>query len=297
MPPSRWCDVATWSAPGKVFLFGEHAVVYGKPGVAMAIRPRVTVTVRKAKNPAPVRSPYIDECFRSTGVKGSVYIRSQLPSSSGLGSSAAVTAATLAAISDEFNLGMTKDEIANRAFAIEKKVQRGRASPTDTYVTTFGGIVLISRGSKRRLPPQNLHLVIGNTLVPHSTAKMVAHVAQMHQKHPDIVDPILASIEAVTTQAIKCMNKPQQLGTCMNINNALLEALGVGHPDLSRLVLTARAAGAFGAKITGAGGGGCMVALCPKHAKSRVAGAMDATGAKSIITSIDTTGIRREKNG
>ncbi|MDD4253992.1 MAG: mevalonate kinase [Methanofollis sp.] len=289
--------MATWSAPGKVFLFGEHAVVYGKPGVAMAIKPRVAVTVRRVKNPAPVRSPYIDECFRSTGVQGSVYIRSQLPSSSGLGSSAAVTTATLAAISDEFGLGFTKDEIAERAFAIEKKVQNGRASPTDTYVTTFGGIVLISRGSKRRLPPQSLHLVIGNTLVPHSTAKMVEHVAQLHQKHPAIVNPILDSIGAVTTQAIKCMNKPQQLGHCMDVNNALLEALGVGHPALSKLVLTARAAGAFGAKVTGAGGGGCMVALCPKHAKSRIAGAMDATGAKSIITTIDTTGIRKEKDG
>ena len=93
--------MATWSAPGKVFLFGEHAVVFGKSGLAMAIKPRVYVTVRKARNPAKVNSPYIEGCFEELGVTGSVYIHSQLPSSSGLGSSAAVTVATLCAINTD----------------------------------------------------------------------------------------------------------------------------------------------------------------------------------------------------
>jgi len=127
--------VATWSAPGKIFLFGEHAVVYGKPGVAMAIRPRVFVTVRKSKTAHHARSPYIDSCFDEMGVRGSVYVNSQLPSSSGLGSSAAVTVATLAAINDEFKKNLTLEAIAAMAYQIEKKVQKGgrarqtRASP------------------------------------------------------------------------------------------------------------------------------------------------------------------------
>lgn len=288
--------MATWSAPGKVFLFGEHAVVYGKPGVAMAIKPRVYVTVRKSRNPTRPKSPYIDECFRRMGVRGSVYVHSQLQSSSGLGSSAAVTVATLCAINDEFEIGRTRDEIADIAFNIEKKVQNGRASPTDTYVSTNGGMVLITGDSKRRLPPQGLQLVVGNTLVPHSTAKMVEQVGSLQKKHPDVANPIIDAIGALTLAALHSINNPKELGQYMDMNNALLEALGVGHPASSRLVLAARASGAYGAKITGAGGGGCIIALCPRRAKSRVAGAIEACEGKAIITTIDTDGARKEKH-
>jgi mevalonate kinase len=230
------------------------------------------------------------------GVMGSVYINSQIPSSSGLGSSAAVTVATLSAINDEFSLHKTREEIANMAFEIEKKVQKGRASPTDTTVSSYGGIVLISGGSRRRLPPENLHLVIGDSLISHSTAKMVELVGEQKKKHPEIVDPILNAIEGVSLSAIHHLNNPKELGRYMDMNHALLDALGVGHPQLSKIVLAAREEGAYGAKITGAGGGGCMVALCPKHLKQRVANAIEACDARAIVTSIDTEGARKEKN-
>jgi mevalonate kinase len=288
--------LATWSAPGKVFLFGEHAVVYGKPGIAMAIKPRVFVTVRNTKRPQRAKSPYIDGCFEAMGVLGSVYINSQIPSSSGLGSSAAVTVATLSAINDEFSLHKTREDIADMAFEIEKKVQKGRASPTDTTVSIYGGIVLITGGSRRRLPPQNMHLVIGDSLVSHSTAKMVELVGELKKKHPGIVDPILDAIQGVSMSAIHHLNNPKELGRYMDMNHALLEALGVGHPQLSKIVLVARAQGAFGAKITGAGGGGCMVALCPKHLKMRIASAIEACEARAIVTGIDTEGARKEKD-
>jgi mevalonate kinase len=277
-------------------LFGEHAVVYGKPGIAMAIKPRVFVTVRNTKRPQRAKSPYIDGCFEAMGVLGSVYINSQIPSSSGLGSSAAVTVATLSAINDEFSLHKTREDIADMAFEIEKKVQKGRASPTDTTVSSYGGIVLITGGSRRRLPPQNMHLVIGDSLVSHSTAKMVELVGELKKKHPGIVDPILDAIQGVSLSAIHHLNNPKELGRYMDMNHALLEALGVGHPQLSKLVLVARAQGAFGAKITGAGGGGCMVALCPKHLKMRIAGAIEECDARAMVTGIDTEGARKEKD-
>ncbi len=288
--------MATWSAPGKVFLFGEHAVVYGKPGIAMAIRPRVYVTVRRSRHPHPVSSPYIQNCFTEMGVAGSVYINSQIPSSSGLGSSAAVTVATLCAINDEFQLEKTREDIADMAFAIEKKVQKGRASPTDTTVSSYGGVVLITGTSRRRLPPVNLHLVIGDSLVSHNTSQMVEQVSELKKRYPEIFGHLLDAIEGVSMNAIHHLNNPQELGKYMDMNHALLDALGVGHPALSRLVLAARSAGAFGAKLTGAGGGGCMVAVCPKSFKNRVAKAIEAQNARAIITGIDTDGARKEKN-
>jgi len=288
--------VVTWSAPGKVFLFGEHAVVYGKPAIAMAIKPRVFVTVRKSRTSHPAKSPYIDSCFDEMGVRGSVYINSQLPSSSGLGSSAAVTVATLAAINEEFGSGYTRDQIAELAFNIEKKVQKGRASPTDTTVSTYGGLIFIIGSSRRRLPPESFNFVVGNSMVSHSTTKMIEMVVDLRKKNPDVCNPVLDAIGGVTMSAMHNLAEPAQLGKLMNMNNSLLEVLGVGHPVLSRMVLAARTAGAYGAKITGAGGGGCMVALCPKHLKTRVVNAIEACDARAFITNIDTEGVRKEKD-
>ena len=124
----------------------------------MAIKPRVFVTVRKSRRPQRAKSPYIDGCFDAMGVAGSVYINSQIPSSSGLGSSAAVTVATLSAINDEFAIGKNREDIANMAFEIEKTVQKGRASPTDTTVSTYGGIVLyLRRFTKTPRPPEHAY--------------------------------------------------------------------------------------------------------------------------------------------
>ena len=141
-----------------------------------------------------------------------------------------------------------------------------------------------------------MHLVIGDSLVSHSTAKMVEQVGELKKKHPGIVDPILDAIQGVSMSAIHHLNNPKELGRYMDMNHALLEALGVGHPQLSKIVLVARAQGAFGAKITGAGGGGCMVALCPKHLKMRIASAIEACEARAIVTGIDTEGARKEKD-
>jgi len=288
--------VATWSAPGKVFLFGEHAVVYGRPGIAMAIKPRVFVTVRRSRTATHAKSPYIEQCFEEMGVTGSVYVNSQLPSSSGLGSSAAVTVAALAAINDEFSLNYKTEEIANVAFAIEKKIQKGRASPTDTSVCTYGGLVFITGTARRRLPPQQFPLVIGNSMISHNTSKMVEMVGELRKMNPEICDPVLDAIKGVTLSAMKYLNDPNQLGRLMNMNHALLEVLGVGHPVLSKLVLAARGAGAYGAKLTGAGGGGCIIAICPKHLKNRITGAIVASSGHAFITTIDTTGVRKEKD-
>ena len=125
---------------------------------------------------------------------------------------------------------------------------------------------------------------------------MVEQVGTFRNTDPQIVNPILDSIDAISTKALHCLGNPKKLGNYMNVNHALLEALGVGHPMLTKLVVAARAAGAYGAKITGAGGGGCMIALCPKKSKSKIAGAIEACEGRAIITTIDTEGVRKEND-
>ena len=113
-----------------------------------------------------------------------------------------------------------------------------------------------------------MHLVVGDSLVSHSTSRMVEQVAELKKTNPAIVDPVLDAIEGVSMSAIHHLSNPRELGRYMNMNHHLLEVLGVGHPQLAKMVLAARSAGAFGAKITGAGGGGSMVALCPKQSET-----------------------------
>ncbi len=288
--------MATWSAPGKLFLFGEHAVVYGKPGIAMAIKPRVQVTVRRSKYAQKPNSAYIAECLRILDVKGSVYVRSQLPSASGLGSSAAVTVATMFAINDEFELGYNKEEITGLAHDVEKARQNGRASASDTYVSTYGGMVLIRGEEKRRLiPPENFSIVIGNSMVSHHTGEQVRKVAEFRDHSPAIVNPIIDAIGAITMEAMHNFETPKELGKLMFRNQALLDALGVGHPTLSKLVLAGKNAGAYGVKISGAGGGGCVWALCSRSARNRIMNAFENCDAKPISTTIDLEGVRKEE--
>ena len=192
-------------------------------------------------------------------------------------------------------LEKTGKDIANMAFEIEKTVQKGRASPTDTTVSTYGGIVLICGGSRRRLAPQNIHMVIGDSLVSHSTAKMVEQVADLKKQSPEIVDPILDAIEGVSLAAIHHLANHKELGRYMNMNHALLELLvsaihsfpGPVRCPFSRGIRCENHRGWWW---------GFMVALCAKPVRHRVAQAIQSCDARAIVTGIDTEEARKEKN-
>ena len=296
----------TCSAPGKIYLFGEHAVVYGEPAIACAVelRTRVTATISdKITISSDLGTtglnheihPYVSSAIEKLGAKKvSLEISSDIPVGSGLGSSAAVTIATLSAINLEFKLGHSNDEIARMGHEIEQKVQ-GAASPTDTFVSTFGGVVEIP--SRRRLDLLYCGVVIGNTnkgATPKKTAKLVKHVASLRQEYPEVIDPIIRMIGSFSKKGeILVMKKDYvSLGKLMNVNHGLLESLGVGTAELSSLVYAARNAGAYGAKITGAGGGGCMVALT--DSPDKVASAIENAGGMAIISHFDPNGVKQE---
>ncbi|MDP2767344.1 MAG: mevalonate kinase [Candidatus Methanoperedens sp.] len=298
--------MTTCSAPGKIYLFGEHAVVYGEPAIACAVELRTRVSA-KSSDAITIYSgigntgldfevhPYVSSAIKRLGSPDvSIEITSDIPVGSGLGSSAAVTIATLAAINIEFGLGYENEKLAKIGHEIEKEVQ-GAASPTDTFVSTFGGVVEIP--SRKRLNLLDCGIVIGNTnkgASPKKTAKLVKQVAALKEEYPDAINPIIKTIGSFARQGEVLVSEKNytSLGKLMNVNHGLLDALGVCTMKLSTLVYAARNAGAYGAKLTGAGGGGCMVALTDSPHK--VADAIEKAGGQAIITRFTSEGVVQE---
>ena len=298
----------THSAPGKIYLFGEHAVVYGKRAIASAINLRTTATVAESARTTITSllgttgidytvHPYISRCIESLNVPAvSIKIDSEIPVGSGLGSSAAAVIATLGALNAEFDLGMTRTALAEAGHAIERDVQ-GAASPTDTFVSTMGGTIMITPGQS---PPVSAKLrlidcdiVIGDTREFSSTKELVGNVGILHERYPAIMNPIFDTIECLSELGVPLIENGdyRAVGELMNINHGLLDAIGVGSAKLSRLVYAARDAGAWGAKITGAGGGGCIVALVRGAAADFVVQAIGDAGGHAITTSASEEGV------
>lgn len=304
---------STASAPGKAILFGEHAVVFGKPAIAVAVDKRAQIIVRKGKEKyTTVKSvdlgvqadldlfnnnfiikkgksgiiKYILESLLMVhnGSPLDIELKMEMPIGAGLGSSAAVTVATLAALDNFHEKEINISSLAKKAHNVEVKVQ-GAASPLDTAVSTYGGLVYLSEKSEVIPLDADLEnsLVIGYTSQRGNTGKMVESVHQRRDRHPEIMDPVIESVGKITREARKILSKNNHdsfkqnqdtgyaksnlekfnLGELMNINHGLLDAMGVNTLELSQMVYKARQAGAQGAKITGAGGGGSIIAYCP----------------------------------
>jgi mevalonate kinase len=304
----------TASAPGKAILFGEHSVVYGKPAIAVAVDRRVEVKIQKLDNiedntiRVKVKNPHLsglihlkediilpehgnkqsgilDYIFKSLkkvnqedGLEVTVDLK--IPLGAGLGSSAAVSVATIAAASRYNQIHLSKDEIAEYAHQVEVEVQ-GAASPIDTTLSTFGGIIYLSRNTETVIPLHinwDLPLVIGYTERPGNTGKLIQSVRLKKEAYPEIINPILDLMECVTEEAKGALLQGDQkkLGDLMNINQGLLDALGVNSAELSNMIYIARNTGALGSKITGAGGGGSIIVLCPDKLQ-KVVSALEAS--------------------
>lgn len=293
------------SAPAKVILFGEHAVVYGKPAIAVAVKKHANITIKErsdtqinlklvemgvhaflnledetVKCQANVETGILKYVLKSLkliqksessngmdSVGMDITLEIEMPVGAGLGSSAAVTVATLAAANEYYDAGLKLEEIAKLAHQVELEVQ-GAASPIDTTLSTYGGAIYLEKDASRieKLDLKwELPLVIGYTPRKDNTAEMVSKVHQRVEKYPYITNLVLDSIEQLTNEARNALLKKDErkLAELMNINHGLLDALGVNTTALSRMVYLTREAGAIGSKITGAGGGGSVIALCP----------------------------------
>ncbi|NJE42654.1 mevalonate kinase [Thermococcus sp. GR6] len=229
-----------------------------------------------------------------------VSITSQIPVGAGLGSSAAVAVATIGAVSRLLGLELSNEEIAKLGHRVELLVQ-GASSGIDPTVSAIGGFLHYEKGNFEHLPFMELPIVVGYTGSSGSTKELVAMVRRNYEEMPEVIEPILVSMGKIVEKAKDVLLSELddevrfvQLGRLMNINHGLLDALGVSTKKLSELVYAARTAGALGAKITGAGGGGCMYALAPEK-QSEVATAITIAGGTPMITKISDEGLRIEE--
>jgi mevalonate kinase len=303
------------SAPGKVILMGEHAVVFGRPAIALAIDLRLRCSIRPSRVPTlngqPMddnAGPYIAALLRDNWSEGplAIDIASDLPSGSGLGSSAAVTVATLGAISAHKG-SIVQEDVARRAFDVESVVQ-GMASPIDTSISSHGGGIFISSQREDRLlweisrdtrrwfihdcEVPEITLVVGFTGKKAPTGPLVAKVRR-YADRSGFAREIIDEIGALTLEGRDRMRAGdvEALGRLLTKNHNLLTILGVSTPALQKLVDAAMPF-SYGAKLTGAGGGGSMIALTDEPEK--VAAAIRARGGTPFIVHTGVEGVREE---
>jgi mevalonate kinase len=330
--------MVTSSAPGKVYLFGEHAVVYGEPAVPCAIGLRAQVTANRREGGLRVRAgdlsldgfaveydgdtstPEVEvpetlldaamgyvnqsvaqarEAARERSVDAGtgfeVIVDSDIPLGAGLGSSAAVVVATIDAATRELGVELSREELADRAYRVEHAVQDGGASRADTFCATMGGAVRIEGDDCRTLATPDLPLVVGYDGGAGDTGELVAGVRRLRESHEFVADTVSTIGDLVRRgEAALAADDRETVGELMNINHGLLSALGVSARSLDAMVWAARDAGARGAKLTGAGGGGCVVALGEPDELERALSYAPACE-DAFHAELDTDGLRREQ--
>ena len=303
------------SAPGKVILLGEHAVVFGQPAIAVAIDHRLQCTVTPADSftlnghPLSERThAYVSAAATGFWRGGPLAIEttSEFPSGSGLGSSAAVSVAALGAI-ESMQGQLDARKVARDAFEIESLVQ-GRASPIDTSTSAHGSGIFVNKVKGddfiwelakdirhwdiHHCDVPQLSLVVGFTGISAATGPLVAKVKRFADKSK-FAREIIEEIGQLTIEGREALrrNDPVKLGSLMTRDQKLLAILGVSCQALDDLI-EASLPLSYGAKLTGAGGGGSMVALTDRP--DQVAEEIRRKGGHPIKVRTGVPGVRLE---
>jgi mevalonate kinase len=306
------------SAPAKVILFGEHAVVYGQPAIAVPVtqvKAKAIVTANPRGVPGKVRVQAPDVGLESTldelepahplavaiqAVASSlkvkripactVKITSTIPVAAGMGSGAAVSVAVIRALSAFLGHPLPDEKVSALAFEVEK-IHHGTPSGIDNTVVTCARPVYFVKGKLIEILQvgRSFTLVIGDTGVASSTAAAVGEVRKAWQADQTQYEAYFDSIGAMTQSARRAIESGsvELLGPLMDANHGVLRKIGVSSAELDTLIAAARRAGAWGAKLSGGGRGGNMIALVPPARAEAIAKTLQAAGAvRTIIAEI-----------
>jgi mevalonate kinase len=306
--------MTTACAPGKIILLGEHAVVYGRPALAVPVRQvQACATVEPAASgptggvlvatpelgfsswlhDVPRDHPLAAICHTTLAALAAeafppirLTITSTIPVASGLGSSAAVSVAVARALNLHFGGSLPTERISELAFEVER-IHHGTPSGIDNTVVAFDSPVYFHRGQS----PQPLSIggsfsfLIGDTGFAAPTAEAVGRVRQRWIAEPESLESTFDQIADLVLDARKALEQgdPSRLGFDLRRNHALLRELDVSSPELDRLVQAAEAAGALGAKMSGGGMGGNMIALVTPDLRESIAEALRNAGAVGVL--------------
>lgn len=306
------------TAPGKIILFGEHAVVYGRPALAVPVT-QVHADVEVMDSPvagiwidAPGISLHgeissfpsshalrtvIESVLRTLALSAPpplrIRVTSSIPVASGLGSGAAVSVALIRALSTHLAHPLPDEQVNALAYETEK-LHHGTPSGIDNTVITYARPVYFVRGQPIQTfgVARPFTLVIADTGIPAPTRESVGDVRKLWEADTtrwEAVFEEVGKIAKAARQAIESGNAPA-LGPLMNENHALLQKMTVSSPELDRLVWAAREAGALGAKLSGGGRGGNMLALVRPEDAESIRSVLRSAGAKqTIITTLQET--------
>lgn len=301
----------TVSAPGKLLLLGDHAVVYGKPCLVTAVSERLTVSL--------LSSPDGEMHFETPGVSDTRFImaaiemaqsdwgatlppvtlttKSGFSGNYGLGSSAAVTAATLFAFAEYIGKKVALDDLfrlSHKAILSVQKVGSG----FDAASAVRGGTIWYENLGRNIMPVAHraMPLIVGFTGVKADTAAIVSDIAKKYAAQKERVTRIFEAIAELVTAAREKMAEGdwERVGKLMDFNQEYLRDLGVSSEKLESLITAAKGAGAWGAKLSGAGGGDCMIALAPEDKKVKIEKAIEGAGGQVIHITPNAPGVRRE---
>lgn len=307
--------MTTASAPGKIILFGEHAVVYGQPALAVpVIQVQASVTVSNSSregvwieapninlasklsqlSPDHPLAAVINSVFSALGVSRqpacTVHVESTIPVASGLGSGAAVSVAILRALSAYLGRPFSDKQVNKLAFEVEK-LHHGTPSGIDNTVVTYARPVYFIKGQpiETCAVGAGFTIVIGDTGISAPTKESVEAVRKLWKVDPSRWDKIFDQVGNIVREARQAIERGDttKLGALMDANQALLQQMTVSSVELDDLIETAHKSGALGAKLSGGGRGGNMIALVHKENAPKLANSLRSAGAKqTIVTTI-----------